>query len=49
MGLMQRLFSTHPGQDRHESARRALRRLRIALLVWGVVLAATILWFALIP
>jgi hypothetical protein len=49
MRLMQRLFPTHSGHDHHQSARRALRRLRIAILVWVVVLAATILWFMLIP
>jgi len=46
---MQRLFPTHPGEDQHQSARRALRRLRIAMLVWVVLLAATLLWFALMP
>jgi hypothetical protein len=46
---MQRLFSTHPDQDHHLSNRRTLRRLRIALFVWAILLAATLLWFALIP
>jgi len=49
MRLMQRLFPTHQAQDHHQSARRALRRLRIAILVWVVLLAATILWFMFIP
>jgi type VI protein secretion system component VasF len=49
MRLMQRIFSTHPDQDHHQSAQRALRRLRIAIFVWVILLAATLLWFAFFP
>jgi hypothetical protein len=49
MRVMQRLFSTHSTSNPHQSARRMLRRLRIAIIVWFFVLAATILWFTFIP
>jgi hypothetical protein len=34
-------------EDDHNSARRLLKRLRIALIVWVIVFVITIVWFTL--
>jgi len=36
----------HINEDDHNSAKRLLKRLRIALMIWLVVFVIAVVWFA---